>query len=68
VDVLAGDRFGRMALTHAGVVARDRFVAELARDAATPLATTLGGGYHVDVERTVAAHVAGLTAIAHVLA
>jgi acetoin utilization deacetylase AcuC-like enzyme len=68
VDVLAGDRFGRMALTQAGVVARDRLVAELARDAATPLATTLGGGYHVDVERTVAAHVAGLTAIADLLA
>jgi acetoin utilization deacetylase AcuC-like enzyme len=67
VDVLAGDRFGRMALTHAGVVARDRLVAELAREAGTPLATTLGGGYHVDVGRTVAAHVAGLTAIAHVL-
>jgi acetoin utilization deacetylase AcuC-like enzyme len=67
VDVLAGDRFGRLALTEAGVVARDRTVAALCRDAGTPLATTLGGGYHAEVERTVAAHAAGLTAIAEAL-
>ncbi len=68
VDVLAGDRFGRMALSEAGVVARDRLVATLCRAARAPLATTLGGGYHVDVERTVGAHAAGLTAIAQVFA
>ena len=68
VDVLAGDRFGRLALSQAGVVARDRFVAELCRAAGTPLATTLGGGYHAEVGRTVAAHAAGLTAIAETLA
>lgn len=67
VDVLAGDRFGRMALTEGGVVARDRFVAELCRGAGVPLATTLGGGYHAELARTVAAHAAGLTAIAAVL-
>ena len=68
VDVLDGDRFGRMALSEAGVVARDRTVAELCRAAGTPVATTLGGGYHAEVERTVAAHAAGLTAMAAVLA
>jgi acetoin utilization deacetylase AcuC-like enzyme len=67
VDVLAGDRFGRLALTEAGVVARDRTVAALCRDAGTPLVTTLGGGYHAEVERTVAAHAAGLAAIAATL-
>jgi acetoin utilization deacetylase AcuC-like enzyme len=67
VDVLAGDRFGRMALSEAGVVARDRMVAALCRTAGVPLATTLGGGYHVEVARTVAAHAAGLTAMAEVL-
>ncbi len=66
VDVLAGDRFGRMALTEAGVVARDRWVARLCADAGVPLVTTLGGGYHHEVERTVAAHAAGLTAVAEV--
>jgi acetoin utilization deacetylase AcuC-like enzyme len=66
VDVLAGDRFGRMALSEAGVVARDRFVASLCVAAGVPLVTTLGGGYHQQVERTVAAHAAGLTAIAEV--
>ena len=64
VDVLDGDRFGRLRLTEAGVAARDRFVAELCGAAATPLATTLGGGYHAEVARTVSAHAAGLTAIA----
>ncbi len=68
VDVLDGDRFGRLTLTEGGVVARDRTVAELCRAAGTPLATTLGGGYHGEVARTVAAHAAGLTAIAAVLA
>ena len=68
VDVLAGDRFGRLTLTEAGVVARDRTVAELCRAAGTPLATTLGGGYHVEVARTVSAHAAGLTAMAAALA
>jgi acetoin utilization deacetylase AcuC-like enzyme len=68
VDVLDGDRFGRLALSQAGVVARDRTVAALCRDAGTPLATTLGGGYHAEIERTVAAHAAGLAAIADTLA
>ncbi|MFN2321526.1 MAG: histone deacetylase [Trueperaceae bacterium] len=68
VDVLDGDRFGRLTLTEAGVVARDRTVAELCRGAGTPLVTTLGGGYHVEVARTVSAHAAGLTAIAAMLA
>lgn len=64
VDVLAGDRFGRLALSLDGVVERDRRVAAWCRDAGVPLATTLGGGYHADVEATVAAHVAGLAAVA----
>ncbi len=68
VDVLEGDRFGRLTLTEAGVVARDRTVAELCRAAGAPLVTTLGGGYHAEVARTVSAHAAGLTAIAAVLA
>lgn len=63
VDVLEGDRFGRLAVSRAGVVARDRRVAAWCAAAGVPLATTLGGGYHADVEATVAAHVEGLRAI-----
>jgi acetoin utilization deacetylase AcuC-like enzyme len=64
VDVLAGDRFGRLALTEAGVVARERRVARWCRDAGVPLATTLGGGYQADPARTVAAHAAAIAAVA----
>jgi acetoin utilization deacetylase AcuC-like enzyme len=67
VDVLDGDRFGRLALTEAGIEARDRRVAAWCRVAGVPLATTLGGGYHLDPDRTVAAHVAGLVAVAETL-
>jgi acetoin utilization deacetylase AcuC-like enzyme len=67
VDVLAGDRFGRLAMTEAGVVARERRVAAWCRGAGVPLATTLGGGYHHDPERTVAAHAAGLLAVAETM-
>ncbi|MBW6455225.1 MAG: histone deacetylase [Trueperaceae bacterium] len=67
VDVLAGDRFGRLALSLEGVVERDRRVAAWCRDAAVPLVTTLGGGYHADVDATVDAHVAGLAIVAETL-
>ncbi len=67
VDVLAGDRFGRLALSLDGVVERDRRVATWCRDAGVPLVTTLGGGYHADVDATVAAHAAGLAAVAATL-
>jgi acetoin utilization deacetylase AcuC-like enzyme len=67
VDVLAGDRFGRLALSEEGVVERERRVARWCREAGVPLATTLGGGYHPDLERTVAAHAAGLVAVAETL-
>jgi acetoin utilization deacetylase AcuC-like enzyme len=64
VDVLAGDRFGRLRLTVDGVVERERRVATWCRDAGVPLATTLGGGYQADPARTVAAHAAAIAAVA----
>ncbi len=45
VDVVADDRFGRLALTRAGLAARDRFVCETVRDAGVPLCLLLSGGY-----------------------
>lgn len=45
VDVVAGDRFGRLALSLDGLAARDRYVAETARQAGVPLCLLLSGGY-----------------------
>jgi len=56
VDVLAGDRFGKLALTMAGVGERDRLVCEFARRAGIPLVVTLGGGYARDINQIVEAH------------
>ena len=56
VDVLAGDRFGKLALTLKGVAERDRLVCEFARRAGLPLVVTLGGGYARDINRIIEAH------------
>ena len=56
VDVLAGDRFGRFALTLAGVRERNRAVLEWAREAGVPVVTLLAGGYNRDHALTVEAH------------
>ena len=56
VDVLAGDRFGKLALTMNGVGERDRIVYDFARRAGLPLVVTLGGGYARDIQRIVEAH------------
>jgi acetoin utilization deacetylase AcuC-like enzyme len=56
VDALAGDRLGRLALTHAGLAERDRIVIRACREHGAPLVITLGGGYADPIERTVQAH------------
>lgn len=56
VDVLAGDRFGTLALTMTGVAERDRAVYAFARRAGLPLVVTLGGGYARDIHQIVEAH------------
>lgn len=48
VDAHAQDALGRLALTDAGLEARDRHVGEQARQRGIPLASTLGGGYGPD--------------------
>lgn len=57
VDALVGDRLGRLALSGAGLRARDAAVFSRTRAQAVPLVVTLGGGYHRDIDRSVAAHV-----------
>jgi len=56
VDALAGDRLGRLALTHAGLTERDRAVFAFARAAGLPVVVTLGGGYADPITRTAEAH------------
>ncbi|MGI8746986.1 MAG: histone deacetylase, partial [Deinococcus sp.] len=56
VDVLAGDRFGRFALTLDGVRERNRAVLGWARDAGVPLVSMTAGGYNRDHALTVLAH------------
>lgn len=45
VDVAAGDRFGRLALTDVGIRAREHQVIEVVRRRAVPLVIVLAGGY-----------------------
>ena len=56
VDALAGDRLGRLALTHDGLRERDRLVFEAARKQGVPVAVTLGGGYSEPIDHSVEAH------------
>jgi acetoin utilization deacetylase AcuC-like enzyme len=57
VDVLAGDRLGRIALSHAALERRNESVFALAKRLDVPLVVTLGGGYGRDIEDSVRAHV-----------
>jgi acetoin utilization deacetylase AcuC-like enzyme len=56
VDGLAADKLGRLALSHDGLLRRDRRVFEFARAMQVPLVVTLGGGYADPIELTVEAH------------
>lgn len=56
-DVLAGDRLGRLGLTHAGVARRDALVLDACRAIGLPVAIVLGGGYGARLADTVEAHV-----------
>lgn len=56
VDALAQDRLGRLALSHAGLAERDRFLVSSARAAGLPQVWTLGGGYGEPIEASLEAH------------
>lgn len=56
VDALAGDRLGRLALTHEGLRERDRRVFSACAAAGVPVVATLGGGYADPIARTAEAH------------
>jgi acetoin utilization deacetylase AcuC-like enzyme len=52
-DPFAGDRLGRLALSKAGLAARDRLVRDRLRRAGVPVCVTLAGGYAEPIEDTV---------------
>lgn len=56
VDVAAGDRYGKLALTEEGIRRRDRLVIETVRARGTPLAIALAGGYAATRARTAELH------------
>lgn len=55
-DVLATDRLGRLALTHAGAMARDERVLTAAYRLGIPCCVTLGGGYSADIRNSIDAN------------
>jgi acetoin utilization deacetylase AcuC-like enzyme len=56
VDVVGGDRYGRLALSEQGLVERERRVLSMSGDRSLPLAIVLGGGYAPTQERTAELH------------
>jgi acetoin utilization deacetylase AcuC-like enzyme len=56
VDVAAGDRYGKLALTEEGIRQRDRCVIEAVRDRGLCLTIVLAGGYAVTRARTAELH------------
>src|ERR1700722_1557286 len=56
VDVAAGDRYGKLALTEAGIRLRDRQVIEAVRGRGIPMTIVLAGGYAATRARTAELH------------
>lgn len=64
VDPHVDDQLGRLALTDAGLIARERMVIGEARARGIPLASTLGGGYGSDRMDVARRHVRSILALA----
>ena len=63
-DPWEGDRLGRLALTKAGLRARDELVLDRLRAAGAPVCVVLAGGYAEDVRDTVDINAATVAAVA----
>ena len=55
-DPLAEDRLGRLSLTHAGLMARDRLVLSTFKARGIPVAIAIGGGYAEPISASVEAY------------
>lgn len=64
VDPHGDDRLGRLALSDAGLDARDRFVLRSARNRGLPVASALGGGYGDDQRAVAERHARSMLAMA----
>ncbi|WNJ16775.1 histone deacetylase [Pontibacter sp. G13] len=56
VDILQGDRLGKLAVSHRGCRERDEWVLGLCQDHEIPVAVSMGGGYGHRLVDTVEAH------------
>ena len=56
VDVAAGDRYGKLALSDAGIGRREQYVIEAVRSRGVPLVIVLAGGYAATRARTAGLH------------
>jgi acetoin utilization deacetylase AcuC-like enzyme len=56
VDPHQDDRLGKLGLSDAGLMARERLVVEQVRSRGISLATVLGGGYSTDIDALAARH------------
>jgi acetoin utilization deacetylase AcuC-like enzyme len=63
VDPLAGDRLGRLGLSHQGLIDRDRWIARAFVGRGIPFASALGGGYGLDALEVSRRHVASIVAL-----
>lgn len=55
-DPFVGDALGKLSLTKAGLIARDKMVIGMCRDEGLPVAVTMGGGYAPSVDDIVDIH------------
>ncbi|GGD58574.1 histone deacetylase [Erythrobacter arachoides] len=65
VDPHGDDRLGRLSLTDAGLIARDRYVLAQAQARGLPVASALGGGYGEDPVTVAARHARSMLAMAY---
>ncbi|MCM5662004.1 histone deacetylase family protein [Galbibacter mesophilus] len=56
VDVIKGDKLGRLGLSMEGCKKRDEIVLELCKEQGIPVQCSMGGGYSPDIKTIVAAH------------
>lgn len=67
VDPHAQDRLGRLALTNAGLAARDRMVRTACESAGVPLVSVMGGGYGTDAAAIGRLHAQTIAVMAGIL-
>jgi acetoin utilization deacetylase AcuC-like enzyme len=64
VDPHRDDKLGRLSLSDEGLISRDRFVINQARQSGIPIASALGGGYGEDQRAVAERHAASMLAMA----